>query len=359
MFRHSTLTLVSATLALVAATPASYAAELSRSPSPRPEAGAFPLRLAQGERTRSPEGSGQAYPFKPIRLIVPFPPGGSADPLARLLGAWLSEKLGTTVVADNRPGAGTAIAHTIGAQAAPDGYTLLLCASSGMSTNPATGNKLDYNPVKDFAPVGLAAYVPQLFVVHPSVPAKSITELVDLAKARPGAINFGTPGFGSVGHLTVAFLNATGGAKFTHVPYKGAGPAVTDLVAGRIQVFVGSVTGTRPQVLAGKIRAIATGHVKRLRSMPDMPTVAEAFPGFSNDGWYGIVAPARTPAPVVRKLNAEMKRALADAEFTKHVETLGMEPSASTPEELREWIRSELARWTKVVQDAGIQADRG
>jgi tripartite-type tricarboxylate transporter receptor subunit TctC len=223
---------------------------------------------------------GQSYPTKPIRLIVPFPPGGSADPLGRLLGAWFSEKLGVAVVADNRPGAGTAIAHTLAAQAAPDGYTLLLCASSGMSTNPAVGNKLDYNPVKDFAPVGLAAYVPQLFVVHPSVPAKSIAELIELSKSQPGKVNFGTPGFGSVGHLTVAFLNSTGGARFTHVPYKGAGPAVTDLVAGRIQAFVGSVTGTWPQVSAGKVRAIATGHIRRLQGMPDMPTVAESCAGF-------------------------------------------------------------------------------
>jgi tripartite-type tricarboxylate transporter receptor subunit TctC len=153
-----------------------------------------------------------AYPTKPIRLIIPFPPGGSADPLGRAIAAWDSEKLGVTVVADNRPGAGTAIAHTLGARAAPDGYTLLLGASSGMSTNPAAGQKLDYDPLKDFTPVGLAAYVPQLFVVHPSVPAKNITELIDLSKAQPGKVAFGTPGVASVGHLSVAFLNIAGGA---------------------------------------------------------------------------------------------------------------------------------------------------
>ncbi|MGZ5703655.1 MAG: Bug family tripartite tricarboxylate transporter substrate binding protein [Burkholderiales bacterium] len=328
MSAHSILTIVSAGLALLAATSANHAAEIT-------------------------------YPTKPIRLIVPFPPGGSADPLARALGAWLSEKFGVPVVADNRPGAGTAIAHTLGARAAPDGYTLLLGASSGMSTNPAFSSKLEYDPVRDFAAVGLAAYVPQLFVVHPSVPAKSINELIDLAKAQPGKINFGTPGIGTVGHLTVAFLNTTGGAEFTHVPYKGAGPAVIDLVAGRIQVFVGSVTGTQPQVSAGRIRAIATGHLKRLSSMPELPTVAESFPGFSDDGWYGIVAPAGTRATIINKLNAEMRRALANAEMSRHVESIGMEPASSTPEELREWIRSELARWTKVVRDAGLQAQGG
>jgi tripartite-type tricarboxylate transporter receptor subunit TctC len=326
---HSLLTIVSAGLALMAASAANYAAQTS-------------------------------YPVKPIRLIVPFPPGGSADPLARAFGSWFSDKFGVPVVADNRPGAGTAIAHTLGAKAAPDGYTLLLGASSGLTTNPAIGHKLDYDPIKDFSPVSLGAYVPQLFVVHPSVPAKNIGELIDAAKSQPGKINFGSPGVGSVGHLTIAFLNTAGGAKFTHVPYKGAGPAVLDLVAGRIQVFVGSVTGTQAQVSAGRIRAVATGHIKRLRSMPEIPTVAESFPGFVNDGWYGIVAPAGTPAAIINKLNAEMKRALANAEFSKHVESLGMEPTAgSTPQELREWIRSELGRWTKIVRDAGIQAQGG
>jgi tripartite-type tricarboxylate transporter receptor subunit TctC len=321
---RSLLTALSAALALLAANPAGLAAD-------------------------------GAYPTKPIRLIIPFPPGGSADPLGRALGNRFAEKFGVPVVSDNRPGAGTAIAHTLGAKAAPDGYTLLLGASSGMSTNPAFMSKLDYDPVKDFSPVGLAAYVPQLFVVNPSVPAKTIGELVALTKSTPGKVNFGTPGVGSLGHLSVAFLN-TAGAQFTHVPYKGAGPAVIDLVAGRIQVFVGSVTGTQTQIAAGKIRAVATGHKERLRSMPDLPTMGETFPGFSNDGWYGIVTPKGTPRPIITKLHAEMKQALADSDFVKHVETLGMIPAGSTPEELGAWIRGELARWTKIVRDAGIQA---
>jgi tripartite-type tricarboxylate transporter receptor subunit TctC len=324
MSARSMLTALSAGLALLAANAAALAAE-------------------------------STYPTKPIRLIIPFPPGGSADPLGRALGTWFADKLGVAVVSDNRPGAGTAIAHTIGAKAAPDGYTLLLGASSGMSTNPAFTSKLDYDPVKDFSPVGLAAYVPQLFVVNPSVRAKNMGELVALSKAETGKVNFGTPGVGSVGHLSLAFLN-TQGAQFTHVPYKGAGPAVIDLVAGRIQVFVGSVTGTQVQIAAGKIRAVATGHPKRLRSMPDLPAMAETFPGFLNDGWYGVVAPRGTPRAVIVKLHAEMKRALADGDFVKHVESLGMIPAGSTPEELGAWIRSELARWSKVVRDAGIQA---
>lgn len=299
-----------------------------------------------------------AYPARPIRLIVPFPPGGSADPLARAFGAWFADKLGVAVIADNRPGAGTAIAHTLGARAAPDGYTLLLGSSSGLTTNPAFGHKLDYDPVKDFAAIGLAAHVPQLLVVHPSLPAKTVNGLIDLAKAQPGKISFGSPGVGTVGHLSIELLSMTTGARFVHVPYKGAGPAVIDLIADRVQVFFGSVTGTQPQVAAGRIRAIATGHVERLRSMPALPTVGESLPGFSNNGWYGIFAPAGTPAPIINKLNAEMKRALANAEFSKHIEVIGMEPAGSTPQELSAWVRSELARWTKVVRDAGVQATR-
>ncbi len=293
------------------------------------------------------------YPTKPIRLIIPFPPGGSADPLGRALGTWLADKFGVPVVSDNRPGAGTAIAHTLAAKAAPDGYTLILGASSGMTTNPASGAKLDYDPVKDFVPIGLAAYVPQLIVVHPSVAAKTFPELIELAKT-PGKLNFGTPGVGSVGHLTVAFLNAATSAKFTHVPYKGAGPAMVDLLGNRIQVFVGSVTGTQAQVAAGKVRAVATGHVKRVRTLPDVPTVSETIPGFTNNGWYGMFAPHGTSTVVVEKVNAEMRRALANAEFAKHVDALGMEPAPSTPQELGDWVKSEIARWTKVVRDAGI-----
>jgi len=302
----------------------------------------------------SAQAAETVYPARPIRLIVPFPPGGSADPLARAFGAWFSEKWGVSVIADNRPGAGTAIAHTLGAKATPDGYTLLLGSSSGLTTNPAFGAKLDYDPVKDFAPMGLAAYVPQLLVVHPAVPAKTMAELIELAKAKPDAVRCGSPGVGTVGHLSIALLNAMTGAKMIHVPYKGAGPAMTDLLANRIQGLVGSVTGTYPQVAAGKLRALATGHAKRLRDHPDLPTINETLAGFTNDGWYGMLGPAGTPRSVVAKVHEEMTRALANPEFSKHVDTIGMVPAGGTPNELREWIRSEIARWTKVVREAGI-----
>jgi len=300
-----------------------------------------------------------AYPNRPIRLIIPFPPGGSADPLARQLGAWFTEKWGVTVVTDNRPGAGTAIAHTMGARAAPDGYTLLLASSSGMATNPAFGTKLDYDPVKDYAHIGLAAYVPQLLVVHPAVPAKTMTEFVDLAKAQPDKVGCGSPGMGTMGHLSVALINSMTGSRLLHVPYKGTGIAMTDILGNRIQSLIGGVTGALPHITAGRLRGIAVGHFKRVPSIPDIPTVAETLPGFANNGWYGLVAPPATPPVIVSRLNAEMTRALAQPEFSKQLEATGMVPGGGTPAEWREFVRSELARWTKVVREAGISMQGG
>jgi len=297
-----------------------------------------------------------AYPTRPIRLIVPFPPGGSADPLARAFGQWFSDKLGVSVIADNRPGASTAIAHTLCARATPDGYTLLMASSTGLATNIALGSKVDYDPLKDFAFIGTAAHVPQLLVVPISMPAKTMTELIELTKAQPGKIAVGSPGIGTVGHLAIEMLNIQSGSKFVHIPYRGIGPAVIDLVGNRIQAAIGSVTGSQPQIAAGRIRAIATSHFARLRSMPSVPTISETLPGYTGNGWYGMVAPAGTPRPVVDKLYAEMKRALSNAEFSKHIESLGLEPVSGTPQEFREWVQTEITRWTKVVREAGITA---
>ena len=299
--------------------------------------------------------SSSAYPVKSIRLLIPFPPGGSADPLARAFGAWFSDKFGVPVVADNRPGAGTAIAHTLAAKAAPDGYTLILGSSSGLASNPAFGTKLDYHPINDFEPVGLAGYAPQLLVVFPGVPSKDVREFIDLSKAQPDKISFGSPGTGSLGHLSIALLNTSTGARFLHVPYKGTGIGMLDLIGGRIQAFFGSVTGSQPQIAAGKLRALATGHAKRLRAMPDLPAIAETVPGFSSDGWYGILGPTGTSAPIVSKLSAEMRQALANAAFTKQLDALAIESGSGTPQELRDWMRIELARWTKAAREAGLQ----
>lgn len=302
-----------------------------------------------------------AYPTRPIRMLVPFPPGGSADPLARAFGAWFSDKFGVPVIADNRPGASTAIAHTLAARAPADGHTLLLGSSTGLATNLALGSKVDYEPLKDFAFIGIAAHVPQLLVVQTSMPAKTFGDLLELTKAQPGKFMVGSPGVGTVGHLAIEMLNIQSGSKFGHIPYKGIGPAMIDLLGNRIQVAIGSVTGSQPQITAGRVRAIATSHFERLRSMPSVPTIAETLPGYTGNGWYGIVAPVGTSAAIVTKLNAEMRRALANPEFTKHIETIGMEPvvNGSTPQEFRDWVRSELTRWSKVVRDAGIQPPKG
>jgi len=297
------------------------------------------------------------YPTKPIRIIVPYPPGGSTDPTARAFGAWLSDKFGVPVVIDNRPGAGSTIGHGLGAKATPDGYTLLLGTSGGLVVSPAFGTKVPYDPIKDFAPVGLGVYVPFLLVVHTAVPAKNVRELIDLAKAQPGTINFGSPGTGTPNHLGIELLKAMTGAQFVHVPYKGGGPATVDLVAGRIQAIFGSIPQWQPHLSAGRVRAIGIGHPSRVRSMPDVPAIAETLPGFNNTTWYGLLAPAGTPVPIIDKVNAEMKRANANAEFSKHLQSIGMEPASSTPKEMGDMIRTELARWTRVIRDAGIQTN--
>ena len=298
-----------------------------------------------------------SYPTKPIRIIVPYPPGGSTDPTARAFGNWLSEKLGVSIVIDNRPGAGSTIGHALGAAATPDGYTLLLGTSGGLVVSPALGTKLQYDPIKDFAPIGLGVYTPFLIVVHPSVPARGTAELIELAKAHPGQINFGSPGTGTPNHLGIELLTALTGAKFTHVPYKGGGPVTVDLLAGRIQAVFGSIPQWQPHMITGKARAIAIGHPTRLPQLPDVPAVAETVPGFNNTSWYALFAPVGTPVSVINKVNAEMKRAVADPEFSKTLEAMGLVPASSTPKELGDLVKTELVRWTKVIRDAGIRVD--
>jgi len=300
------------------------------------------------------DAAAQAYPVRPIRMIVPYPPGGSTDPTGRALAHWLSEKFGQTVVVDNRGGAGSTIGHALGAQANPDGYTLLLGTSGGLVVGPAYGTKIPYNPLKDFAPIGLAVDVPFMLTIHPAVPAKSVQDLIVLGKAQPGKINFGSPGAGTPNHLGMEMLNAMAGTKFVHVPYKGGGLALLDLMSGRIEALFGGIPYVAPAVQSGKARVIATGHPTRVRAYPDAPALAELLPGFTNTTWYGLLGPAGTPKPIIDKINAEMKVALANAEFCKSLEALGLEPVSSTPAELGNRIKSELARWTKVIKDAGI-----
>jgi len=297
------------------------------------------------------------YPSKPIRLVVPYPPGGSADPTGRAFGQWLTERLGTTIVIDNRAGAGSVLGHGIGAKSAADGYTLLVGSSAGLVVQPALGIKLSYDPVKDFTPIGLIVNVPFLLVAHPSVPAKSMQELIELGKAQPGKVIFGSPGTGTPNHLGMELMNSMTGAQFVHVPYKGGGPATVDLVAGRIQALFGSLPQWQPHLAAGRVRVLAVGHPKRIKAMPDVPAIAETLSGFNNSSWYAIVSPAGVPKTVVAKLAAETQAAVANPAFVKQIEGIGLEPASSTPQELGSMIGTEIARWTKVIKSSGIKID--
>ena len=317
----------------------------------------IPLTLALIAAAASAQAAEPAYPTKPVRIIVPYPPGGTTDPTARAFTGWFAEKTGATFVIDNRPGAGSTLGHGLGAKATPDGYTLLLGTSGGLVVSAAFGSKLGYDPVKDFAPIGVGVYVPFLIVVHPSVPAKNVKELVDLAKTQPGKINFASPGTGTPNHLGVELLTSLTGAKFTHVPYKGGGAATVDVLAGRVQAIFGGAAPWQPHMASGKVRAIAIGHPKRLPQLPDIPAIAETYPGFNNTTWYGFLGPAGTPQHVVRKINAEMKTAVADPALVKHLEGIGMVPTWTTPQEMGVMISTELARWRKVVSEAGIKPE--
>ena len=297
------------------------------------------------------------YPSRPIRMIVPYPPGGSTDPTGRAFAAWLTEALGQQVVVDNRPGAGSTIGHGLGAKATPDGYTLLLGTSGGLAVSPALGSKLPYDPVRDFAPIGLGVYTPFLLVVYPGLPAANLKEFIALSKAQPGRINFASVGVGTPNHLGAELLKVMTGFQFVHVPYKGGGPAVVDVIAGRAQALFGGIPYTGPQVKAGRVRAIAIGHPTRMSMWPDVPAIAETLPGFSNTTWFGLLGPAGTPKAVVNRINAEMKRAVENPEFIKQLVAIGLEPASSTPAEFHDMIASELKRWTQVIKEAGITAE--
>ena len=296
----------------------------------------------------------QDYPSRPIRLIVPYPPGGSTDPTARMFAQWFSERLGQQVVVDNRPGAGALIGHGMAAKAAPDGYTILLGTSGGLVTGPLFNPNTPYDPVKDFAHIALVAYNPFLLVTHPSVPASDLKGFIDHAKAQPGKVFFASPGVGTPNHLGIELLTAMTGAKFVHVPYKGGGPAMIDLIAGRAQAIFSGIPQCLVHVRAGRLKAIASGHPTRVRALPDAAPIADTLPGFNNTTWFGLLGPAAMPKPIVEKLNAEIRKAIADPEFHKRYVEMGVEPAISSPTELREMIRSELKRWGKVIKDAGI-----
>jgi tripartite-type tricarboxylate transporter receptor subunit TctC len=299
-----------------------------------------------------------AYPNRPLRLIVPYPPGAGTDFTAREVGAQFSKVLGQPVVIDNRPGGAATLGHNVAAKSAPDGYTLLLATTGGMVSGPALmGKKIPYDPLKDFEHVGLATYVPYSLVLAANVPAKDMRELIDLAKAQPGKLNFGSPGVGTPNHLGGAQLMTLTGIQMVHVPYKGGAPLVADLLGGQIQLGFQGLVQVLPLHRSGRLRIVGIGHPQRLKSVPDIPAIAETIPGFYNTGWWGIVAPAGTPKPIVEKLNAIMVKAIATPEMTQRFESNGLEIASSTPEGYRELIRNDLDMWKKLIRQAKISVD--
>jgi tripartite-type tricarboxylate transporter receptor subunit TctC len=300
---------------------------------------------------------GAEFPSKPLRLIVPSAPGGGIDFTARVIAAQLTNLLGKSVVVDNRAGASGIMGSDTVAKAVPDGHTLLM-ASSSLSVAPHIYKNVPYDIVKDFATVSLVARSPNLLVVHPSVQAKSVQELIALAKVEPNKLSYGSSGAGNAGHLAGELFSGMAGVKMVHIPYKGGAPAMVDLLAGQIQLIFSSAPTAVPQVKAGKIRALAVTTAKRSVILPELPTVAESgLPGFEADNWYGVVTTMKTPRGVIDRLNAEIGRALHAPDVKQLLLTQGLEVRTSTPQEFGAYIRSEFDKWAKVIKDAGIIAN--
>ena len=299
-----------------------------------------------------------AYPVKPIRMISPYAPGGGSDTLARTIGPKLVEAWGQPVVVENRPGAAASIGTEAAAKATPDGYTLLVTPSAALTINPHIYPRLRYDPIRDFAPITVATNSPYLLVVHPGVPASSLKELLAHARAKPGQLSYSSSGNGSSTHLAGVLFSQLAGVQLLHVPYKGAAPAIVDLLGGQIHMRFSSVVPVLPHVRSGKLRAIGISSAKRYAPLPDVPTIAESgLPGFTVESFYAILAPARTPRAIVVKLNSEIVRILKSEDMKARMAAEGAEVIASTPEELAQWIRDDLARWAKPVKDSGARAE--
>ena len=288
-------------------------------------------------------------------MLVAVPPGGPADTLARLVGPKLSEALGQTIVIDNRPGANGNIAYETTARAAPDGYTFVLVAA-GVAINPSLYREVRYDPVKDFAAIAHGISVPNILIVHPSVPATSLKELIALGKSRP--VNFASAGNGSTGHLALEQFKIISGMPLAHIPYKGGGPALAEVIGGQVQALFSLALAAMPQIKAGKVRAIAITSARRSRVAPDIPTIGElGFPGFEVIGWFGWLAPARTPNDIVTRLNSDIVKVLRSAETQDRLIALGCEPVGNTSREFAVFVSSERDKWARVIKQAGIKLD--
>ena len=298
----------------------------------------------------------QAYPTRPVRIIVGFPPGGGADITARLIGQCLSERLGQQFIIDNRPGAATNIATEAVVRAAADGYTLLLVHSSN-AMNATLYEKLNFNFIRDIAPAASIIVVPNVMVVHPSVPAKTVPEFIAYAKANPGKINFASGGIGGPSHLAGELFKAMAGVNLVHVPYRGGGPAINDLLGGQVQVYFASTPASIEYIKAGTLRALAVASATRSETLPDIPTVGEFVPGYEAPTWYGLGAPKNTPAEIVEKLNKEINAGLADPKLRARLADLGGDVLALSPADFGKLIAEETEKWAKVIRSANIKAE--
>ena len=298
-----------------------------------------------------------AYPSKPIRIIVPFAPGGGTDLTARLVGHRVAEQTGQPVIIDNRPGAGTMLGTELTQKSAPDGYTILI-ASASHAINPSLYRKVNYDPIKDFVPITLAVSFPFIIVAHPGAPMRNVKELIEQAKANPGRLTYASSGTGATNHLAGELFKSMAGVNLIHVPYKGGAPAMNDIIGGQVTMLFGTVLETIPQVRAGKLRALAVSSAKRAATAPEIPTVAEdGLPGYDVTGWYAFIAPAAIDRAVLAKLNVEMTGALGTQGIKEKLSGLGAEPWPTTPERAQTFIADEVLRWGKLIRAARIAAD--
>jgi tripartite-type tricarboxylate transporter receptor subunit TctC len=299
----------------------------------------------------------QTYPTKPVRMLLGYAPGGPTDLVGRLTGQHLSETLGQQFVMDNRPGAGGSLAVTLLTRAAPDGYTLMLVANGEIAIAPNIRKALPYDPRKDLATVSRIGWSQLVLVVHPGVPAKTVGELVALAKAKPGSVNFASAGLGSTAHLAGELFKHLAGIDIVHVPYKGAGPALADLMGGQVQMLITGYSSALGHIKAGKLRALALTGTQRLPSAPDLPTIGETVKGYEVTSWYGVVAPLGTPQAVIGRLHKEIAAMVRRQEIIERLQTLGIEPEGNTPAEFARQIRSEIETWAKVVKIANVPVE--
>lgn len=299
----------------------------------------------------------QAYPTKPIRMIVGFPPGGAVDIIARIVGQKLGDSSGYQIVVDNRSGAGGVVASEITARAAPDGYTLLLISAS-YAVTAGFYKKLPYDPIKDLAAVIMVSSSPNVLVAHPSLPVRSVAELIEMARAKPGQLNLASAGSGSITHLSGELLKLMANIDITHVPYKGATPALTDVISGQVQLVFSSLPAALPHIKAARVKAIGVTSTKRSAALPGVPAIGESgVAGYEVTNWTGVLAPAATSKQIVGKLNADILRMLRNADTIDAIGRQGADPVGSTPGEFESYLKSEIAKWTKVIRDAGIRSD--